>query len=114
VGHPVHFNYTPTVTYSGGTTNPTSITTDFKFAIRGKIAIINGKGALTRGSGDRTFTKFTLPVGAILSNGLSASITYATIKCGFTQLDADNDLITLEHSAMSSDGYYWIMVVCFI
>ena len=101
-------SYTPTVTYAGGTTDPTGITTDFHYAIIGNVLFILGSGYLTRGSGDQTYTRFTLPIAVSESGGVSVSAQYATVGYGETRVDPINDRIVVNHSGMSSDGNYWI------
>lgn len=62
-GFPDWFNYTPTITYAGGTTDPTSYTINlYYFRLDGKSCTIIHVGNLTRGSGDRTYIQISLPV----------------------------------------------------
>jgi hypothetical protein len=62
-GFPEKFNYTSTVTYSGGTTDPTSVTVSVGVwrVVHGDI-VFTINAALVRGSGNRTFTIFSVPV----------------------------------------------------
>jgi hypothetical protein len=103
---PKRFAYTPIVTYAGGTTDPTSITTTFHFSINGSLVSVIGDGYLTRGSGNRTYTAFTLPF--IFGGGTgSFSCQYAdTVKQVFCA--GDKTKVTTYHTAMISDGYYWL------
>jgi hypothetical protein len=58
-------NYTPTVTYAGGTTDPTSITKVYaKYSRIGNVVHVALRYTYVVGSGDRTTTLFTLPVSA--------------------------------------------------
>ena len=103
---PKRFAYTPIVTYSGGTTNPTSITTTFHFSINGSLVSVIGAGYLTRGSGDRTYTAFTLP---FIFGGETGSFScqYAdTVKQVYCTVDKTK--VTINHTAMVLDGYYWL------
>ena len=103
---PKRFAYTPIVTYAGGTTDPTSITTNFYFAINGSLVSVTGTGQLTRGSGDRTYTVFTLP---FIFGGETGSFScqYAdTVKQVYCA--GDKTKVTTNHTAMISDGYYWL------
>ena len=103
---PKRFAYTPIVTYVGGTTDPTSITTNFYFAINGSLVSVTGTGQLTRGSGDRTYTAFTLP---FIFGGETGSFScqYAdTVKQVYCA--GDKTKVTTYHTAMISDGYYWL------
>ena len=103
---PKRFAYTPIVTYAGGTTDPTSITTTFHFSINGSLVSVIGAGYLTRGSGDRIYTAFTLPFVFDGSTG-SFSCQYAdTVKQVFCA--GDKTKVTTYHTAMISDGYYWL------
>ena len=103
---PKRFAYTPIVTYDGGTTNPTSITTTFHFSINGSLVSVIGAGYLTRGSGDRTYTAFTLPFIFDGETG-SFSCNYAdTVKQVY--FAGDKTKVTTNHTAMKSDGYYWL------
>jgi hypothetical protein len=103
---PKRFAYTPIVTYAGGTTDPTSITTTFHFSINGSLVSVIGAGYLTRGSGDRTYTVFTLP---FIFGGETGSFScqYAdTVKQVYCA--GDKTKVTTNHTAMKSDGYYWL------
>jgi len=103
---PKRFAYTPIVTYAGETTNPTSITTTFHFSINGSLVSVIGAGYLTRGSGDRTYTAFTLP---FIFGGETGSFScqYAdTVKQVYCA--GDKTKVTTYHTAMISDGYYWL------
>ena len=53
--------YTPTVTYGGGTTNPTSLTPLAKYFRLGNYCTVNGHGYLVRGSGNRSQIYFSTP-----------------------------------------------------
>ena len=106
IGFPNTFSYTPTVTYAGGSTDPTSITTTFHFSINGSLVSVIGTGYLTRGSGDRTFTAFTLP---FIFGGETGSFScqYAdTVKQVYCA--GDKTKVTTSHTAMISDGHYWL------
>ncbi|MFA5836169.1 MAG: hypothetical protein WC837_04350 [Bellilinea sp.] len=62
---PGYLNYTPTVTYAGGTTDPTSMAIyKAEFSMNGKQVSLSIRGALTVGAGNRTFVLFTLPINA--------------------------------------------------
>lgn len=103
---PKRFAYTPIVTYDGGTTDPTSITTTFHFSINGSLVSVIGAGQLTRGSGDRTYTVFTLP---FIFGGETGSFScqYAdTVKQVYCA--GDKTKVTTSHTAMISDGHYWL------
>lgn len=69
IGFPSYFNYTPTITYSGGTTDPTSNTIDFAyFQVVGSMCHFNIKSTIVRGSGNRNFTQYTFPIARATTN----------------------------------------------
>ncbi len=109
-GFPERFAYTPTVTYAGGTTNPTSITTDFVFAMIGGVVIVTGIGQLTRGSGDREFTIFSLPFAVSKGQTGSFATQYAATVLSVYST-GDKNSVTCNHTAMNADGYYWFTFV---
>lgn len=56
-------DWTPTISYAGGTTDPTSATvTSARYLRLGKLVIVYAQIAITRGSGDRTITTLSYPV----------------------------------------------------
>ena len=114
VGHPGYYSYTPTVTYVGGTTNPTSITTNFQFSINGKTLTVNGYGALTLGAGNRTFTIFTLPITTTSICGVSATINYSTGGAVYKYTRVELDKIYVFHNTMNSSDNYYISATCLI
>jgi hypothetical protein len=114
VGHPGYFNYTPTVTYDGGAIDPEDITTNFRFAINKNTLFVTGSGFLTRGSGDRTNTKFSLPIIISSDSGVSISIQFATLLFDSTRMSSDAEKIMLHHTTMSGNGYYWLSGQAFI
>lgn len=61
---PINFtSWTPTVSYAGGTTNPTTVNiTQAIYKILGDQCFYQIKASITRGSGNRTFIQFSLPV----------------------------------------------------
>lgn len=66
VGHPGWYNYTPTITYGGGTTDPTSATITYARYIVTNRAINLSVGVdISRGTGDRTQTDVSLPINSI-------------------------------------------------
>jgi hypothetical protein len=71
---PQWFNFTPTVTYAGGTTDPTSLTINYAyFSIIGTSVHTIIHGTLVRGSGDRTVIYFTTPLS--VSGDFTGSVT---------------------------------------
>lgn len=98
-------DWTPTVTYSGGTTNPTSITTACAYNVIGGMTTITVNLGVTRGAGDRTATIITLPknysgtygfAGAAFNTVSSTRVVYF--------LGSGGNTIGITHGAMTSDG----------
>lgn len=57
------FSFTPTITYAGGTTDPTTTTVNVsRFMVRGTKANFAVVATIVRGSGNRQFVTTTLPV----------------------------------------------------
>lgn len=55
-------SWTPTVTYFGGTTDPTSTSKSFRYTKFGKLIVINGLLTIVVGPGNRTYMHITLPI----------------------------------------------------
>ena len=112
VGHPEIFAYTPTITYTGGTTDPTSQTATFKFKLDGRTLHIWGYGYLTRGEGDRSSTIFTMPLSISLATAPAVTVQYATMRFDITRVTSTR--IYVYHSTMNINGEYWLQVTAFI
>ena len=77
LGYPHWFNYTPSITYAGGTTDPTSNTIGFaKYNVTANICSIVLKSTLVKGTGDRTVIMFSDPV-TRLSTGIMSLNAYS-------------------------------------
>ena len=107
VGHPGWFNYTPTVTYAGGTKNPTTLTVSFEFVINGKQLHVMGDGKLTRVSGDRTFTTFTTPFAVTKITSGIFSCTFTADSVSAKTVYSGGTTWIVNHGTMNSDGFYW-------
>jgi len=110
-GFPTYFNFIPTITYSGGTQDPTSlIINNAYFYIRQKCLFFLIKSTLTRGSGDRTAILFTAPPVANIIASLNPfygfhSITGSSyVPVAIFNNTASSIKVQLP-AAMSSDGY---------
>ncbi len=114
-GFPHVFSYTPTVTYAGGTTNPTSMAVSFEFSIVGNQVLVIGTCTLTRGSGDRTYTFFTKPIPSQKFG--SGSFTCTFVSGGETLgrgVRRHANGIACVHGTMTSDGFGWLTATYFI
>ncbi len=101
---PAYLTWTPTVTYSGGTTDPTSLTVTATFAINGRVAALNINGYLTRGSGNRTGMAFSMPI--TIAQDVTGSYNIAfngVINCP-NYISGGNWTIAI--GGMTSDGYH--------
>ena len=65
-------SYTPTITYFGGTTDPTSTSKSFRYTKFGKLIVLNGLLTIVVGPGNRTYMHITLPI-ASANNGWAGS-----------------------------------------
>jgi hypothetical protein len=103
-------DWTPTVTYYGGSTetDPTSESIETaRYCRIGKLVHVNVVVSVTRGAGDQSRTVVTLPitganalgVGTGHENICQASSTPRTVRMGST------GQITMYHTAMTQDGY---------
>ena len=73
-GFPHTFAYTPSITYGGGTTNPTTATASGTFRLIGNIChVIFYYNVSTRGTGDRNVVILTLPITAANSYSIAGS-----------------------------------------
>jgi len=109
MGFPNHFTYTPSLSWAGGTTDPTSASLDVRYVITGKWCTVAFKAYIIRGSGDRSVLYFSLPISSTVNVGGSGASSlagyYATIG-GFT----DGANFTALIDQMSSDGniFMWV------
>ena len=103
-GFPQWFSYTSTVTYVGGTTDPTSLTVEMKFSVIGKLVFIRLISTLMRGSGDRTYIVHTLPISYVVATSGSVSITFSSYSPCHNYLQSGNQWAWYVNT-MSSDGY---------
>jgi hypothetical protein len=99
-------NYTPTITYAGGTTNPTSVTATIRYIRVGKIVFFhcNG-GSFTRGSGDRSYVIFTLPVNG--SGGTATMSHQFTPNGQCIGYFGGNTISFIIGPMTAASGYFW-------
>ena len=109
VGHPGWYAYTPTLTYAGGTTDPTGWTWSAEFFIEGNKLSLHIAGTLNRGSGDRSILYFGLPlisthVGQVAVPIVETVVSATeTVRAGW--IDGTRDRIVIRLSAsMTRDG----------
>lgn len=101
-------SWTSTVAYAGGTTDPTSLTVNYaRYTIVGKILSFFINGALIRGTGDRTYITFTLPINYSAQVTASCSITFNSVKV-CPNYGAESTKLTVFCNGMTSDGSIWI------
>lgn len=102
-------SWTPAITYSGGTTDPTSNTPSFsQYKVGMNMVAIRLNSALVRGTGNRTATTFTLPFTPTNSSPAVCvdTITATGNKYAVAALTATNTLVITE--TMANDGNYFI------
>jgi hypothetical protein len=111
VGFPEYFAYTPSISYAGGTTNPTSLTPDAKFSISGNMVFVICNGTLTRGSGNRSYTVITMPVtvGTVGSGGCHTNFTAAPASGVYVQTSC-----TIFHGTMITDGVMFLSLFYYL
>ena len=101
-------NWTPSVAYYGGSTNPQSVSFDHARYIQvGKIVTFSFVANVIRGSGNRTIVYFTLPVTAKYSNfsaSCSEDVTTSTQLPRGCFADQANRVCVRLETAMARDG----------
>ena len=102
-------SYTPSITYSGGTTDPTSLTiSSSRYSVVGKICHLNIVATLVRGSGDRTQTQFTLPINYNAQFCGSALVAYVSGSNAWRVYGNSSTKIHIDHGAMTGDGVIYV------
>lgn len=104
-------SYTPSVTFLGGSTNPTSLSLTARYAVVGNIKFVQIEGTLTRGSGNRSYTKITLPITPSAGGYSAACVTSFTGEFKPAAAYAESNDITVYHGTMTSDGYLWLSLM---
>lgn len=114
-GWPDGFSWTPTVSFIGGTTDPTSVVIDSaKWRIQGKIALFVINATLTRGSGDRQYTLFSLPPPFNFSvtypaTGLNNGVGGVNLNSSIVYISG-GDIVNY-HGTMINSGNYYISLI---
>jgi len=101
-------SWTPTITWAGGTTDPTSFTIlAARYVTVGNLVFCMLRGSLTRGSGDRSYLSLTAPV--TISNMASGSAHHNINGNGFVlaPLYSESGKVTIFMGTMTKDGYIW-------
>lgn len=107
--------FTTQITYSGGTTDPTSNTPSVvRYYIQGRTMTINITSALVRGSGNRTVTNFTIPYSTFAAftspfTGVD-SITAAGVRNTPASYISGNKIIFIT-GAMENNGNYFATAI---
>ena len=104
---PGWFNWTPTITYAGGTTDPTSFTiTVARFWMIGEVKHVSFAATVTRGSGDRPYQIISLPLSYTAFFGGGVTTTYTGLQVSPFYQSGTNK-VTIYTGAMTSDGFLW-------
>lgn len=108
-GWPGWFTYTPTVTYLGGTTDPTSLTFyTKKYCVSGKTMHCALVAELIKGTGDRTEIDITTPSVDVDDGTLLVTQNFN----GFNVLPAifrfSPSRMAIFNVVMASDGWMWM------
>jgi hypothetical protein len=108
LGFPHWFSWTPTITWVGGTTDPTSFTIlAARYVTVGNLVFCMLRGSLTRGSGDRSYLSLTAPV--TISNMASGSAHHNINGNEFVlaPLYSESGKVSIFTGTMTKDGYIW-------
>lgn len=107
--NPTWASYTPTVSYAGGTTNPTSITVTAKRCYMSKVVLVMIRMDITRGSGNRQYIKASMPstVNFGTGGGCSHSLCGEIGEAAGTYFEGNNIVIKLKNP-MSTNGNVWL------
>lgn len=105
-GFPQWFNWTPTITYAGGTTDPTSNTINHaRFSIVGRIVYFYINSTVVRGSGDRVETQYTVPVTRADTKTIQfAGSNFVTSTVYVTPYANTTTIIKYGHNTMTASG----------
>lgn len=99
-------DWTPTVTYAGGTTDPTNLVLSAYYSVIGKICIFTVTGTLTRGSGDRAYIAITLPINYSVNFSGNVTVNFGSLMVCPNYGTAGSRL-TINNGGMTADGYLW-------
>ena len=101
-------SWTPTITWTGGTTDPTSLTvSSARYVTVGNLVFCMLRGSLTRGSGDRSYLSLTAPV--TISNLAAGSAHHNINGNDFISapLYSTSGKVSIFTGTMTKDGYIW-------
>ena len=101
-------SWTPTITWVGGTTDPTSFTvSSARYVTVGNLVFCMLRGSLTRGSGDRSYLSLTAPV--TISNLAAGSAHHNINGNDFISapLYSTSGKVSIFTGTMTKDGYIW-------
>lgn len=103
-------DFTCTVTYTGGTTNPTSNTINTaKYYISGRDFRVHLRSSLVRGTGNRTVHEFTLPWAAWVEGTSPANALTSITVAGIASCTGymSGATFVFYNVAMANDGTYY-------
>ena len=112
---PGWLGWTPTVSYAGGTTDPTSLVINWaRFSMDGRKSTAAIKGTLTKGAGNRTYISVTLPINVAFVNSVGlATITFnGTIAVGCQGFGANPSVLSIGAFTMATDGFLFASIIC--
>jgi hypothetical protein len=115
IGFPTAFAWSPTVTYVGGSIDPTSTTVnEAKFTIFQQLVAFTLMATVVRGSGNRTFIVFSVPFGVRSFSGLyfPADTTYSGSQ-KWTRCYYSGGII-VGAETMASDGTIYLTLFTYI
>jgi hypothetical protein len=114
-GFPAYFAYTPTITFAGGTTDPTTVTPAGRFCINGGAVSVTMVISMTRGSGNRLYTSFTLPTKySSIGNGSVSSFWTSTTTVTHGSYGGGSERLTIYHGTMTADGSLYANLTYFL
>lgn len=101
-------DWTPTISYGGGTTNPTSNTKNYaKYIQIGKTVHFSLSYSVVKGSGNRTLTGYSLPV-PIATDAYIAHASTVTVRSSspsfYGSAYTDGSIVKIQHGVMDQDG----------
>lgn len=112
VGFPSFFNWSPSPTWGGGTTNPTSLTVAYgAFSVSGRTCFLTFRADVVRGSGNRTNVKFPTPINKTSSDytPVSAFDNVAQASVTVKACYLESNFFFMAHGALTQDGFLSVM-----
>jgi hypothetical protein len=110
-GFPGVFSYIPSVTYYGGTTNPTGYSLNAMFSIEGRQVTILISGTFVLGSGDRTVSIFSMPFVLSAGNGAGQTDIGATPAWTSYAFWGSGSVRNFSHGKMARNGTINLLII---